>query len=268
MKINFLRAITLFLVFAVIGSFTVSAQVPGPISPLPYTYQITDLMVPVSAPIGQEVSGIVSIKTNAPSASELSVLVFLNGERVDRVPISFDQAEEQMISFEFTLVKRGISVVEVRVGLDSRRAKIEAIGTAVSVGDFSQFDADGNCRLDDSDFFYALDQWILGGLSDDRFFAAVDLWISQADLCAAAAGTRAIALRNSGSGLLISTQNGQALGPLSIYDADGQVVFASKATASKLHWNLRDLSGSPVANGVYFARFEQTGLLKSFIVVR
>lgn len=46
-------------------------------------------------------------------------------------------------------------------------------------------DLNGNCLLEDSEFFAGVDVWLSGVLSDEEFFSAMDIWIMQSDYCEA-----------------------------------------------------------------------------------
>ena len=44
------------------------------------------------------------------------------------------------------------------------------------------FDLNGNGRVDDAEFFAAIDEWVSGKISDQMFFALIDLWVQGANL--------------------------------------------------------------------------------------
>lgn len=124
-------------------------------------------------------------------------------------------------------------------------------------GGVRQFDTNGNCRIDDPEFFNAIDSWVGGQIDNALFFQVVDAWISQSNVCAASQQNRyqprlsclLIADRQS----LTFEARGQGITSLSvkIYDLAGRMVFAQEASGTRLIWNYLNSEGRPVANGLY-----------------
>lgn len=52
----------------------------------------------------------------------------------------------------------------------------------------AQFDTNGNGRIEDSEFFAAVDEWIASQISDDLFFRLIDYWIAQTPVSASGRG--------------------------------------------------------------------------------
>lgn len=118
-------------------------------------------------------------------------------------------------------------------------------------GGVAQFDTNGNGVIDDSEFFNAIDQWVAGTISDTLFFDVLDAWVSQSPVASASAGA-SVALSQTGRGLTlaVSGQDVAAVG-LTVYDLNGQTIFAQETAGTTLSWNYLGQNGRPVANGVY-----------------
>lgn len=118
------------------------------------------------------------------------------------------------------------------------------------------FDANGNDRLDDPEFFAVIDAWIAGMLDDATFFLAIDLWVAQRPISSAGTGRGALRVRAGPSGVFFHVQ---ALGPsgpgtrltVRIYTLDGRPLFAGSTKGKTLRWNYRGRDGKAVPNGVY-----------------
>ncbi|MBI1730256.1 PKD domain-containing protein, partial [Candidatus Acetothermia bacterium] len=62
---------------------------------------------------------------------------------------------------------------------------VTVTATPSSGSSLKSFDKNNNNKLDDTEFFAAVDAWIAGQISDIIFFKLVDLWISQGPITAA-----------------------------------------------------------------------------------
>ncbi|OGF55065.1 MAG: hypothetical protein A2Z21_04550 [Candidatus Fraserbacteria bacterium RBG_16_55_9] len=120
-----------------------------------------------------------------------------------------------------------------------------------------QFDANGNCVIDDPEFFVSIDQWISDQVTDGLFFELVDLWISQSSVCSSSAAGRklnTISLQTSAAqGIATFKASDQGISSLSveIFDLVGRRVFSQDVAGTQLAWNRKANDGQPVANGIY-----------------
>jgi hypothetical protein len=140
------------------------------------------------------------------------------------------------------------------------------------------YDTNGNCVLDDIEFFVALDQWIAQEITNQLFFAIVDAWIGQSNVCAQerrvfqssfnlTLTTKSLEVR--------ATQNNQLVA-LQVYDSNGKRISEMRGANSRLYWNLRNSENRRVANGVYYYRVVlrnidgdlQVSNTRKFILVR
>ena len=123
-------------------------------------------------------------------------------------------------------------------------------------GGVGQFDANGNCRIDDAEFFNAIDRWVSGQIDNALFFDVVDAWISQSDVCVSSAtveGLESVTLKASQQGGITFAARGQGIASLGVqvYDLAGRTVFARETAGPHLRWDYLNVNGRPVANGVY-----------------
>jgi predicted metalloprotease len=125
--------------------------------------------------------------------------------------------------------------------------------------DVRAFDRDHNCKLDDGEFFGAVDQWISSGINDGLFFGTVDAWIGQTNLCAAVTSSHQLKLSLSvppNRDLAIFEARGAPIESMrvEVYDSSGRAIILQQTNSNTMRWNLRDSSGMRVANGVYLYR--------------
>ncbi|MBI1730997.1 neutral zinc metallopeptidase [Candidatus Acetothermia bacterium] len=125
--------------------------------------------------------------------------------------------------------------------------------------DVRAFDRDHNCRLDDGEFFDAVDQWLSSGINDGLFFGTVDAWIGQTNLCAALTFSHQLTLSLSmppNRDLAIFEAKGLPVESMrvEVYDLNGRPMILQQTNNNSLRWDLRDSSGLRVANGVYLYR--------------
>lgn len=131
-----------------------------------------------------------------------------------------------------------------------------------------QFDMNGNLVIDTSEFFAIMDQWADGFIPDALFFAGLDLWTSQLPISAASFASNSattghssdddeaierLNLRQLANSMTFSAANATSL-RISVYDTRGELIFAKWSQGSRLTWNMQDINGQRVANGVYFVQ--------------
>ncbi|GEM_PF-3990718 len=123
-----------------------------------------------------------------------------------------------------------------------------------------RFDVNGNDRLDDPEFFAAIDAWIAGTLDDATFFLAIDLWVSQRPLSSVGgqqispSGFLQVRVGPSGVRFVPSNLSGHGTLPavrVRVYDLQGRLVFAQDTPGTPLQWDFLGTDGRRVANGVY-----------------
>ena len=93
-----------------------------------------------------------------------------------------------------------------------------------------------------------------GTVGDPLFFDAVNAWVKQSNVCTATAGLsqRTVTLSQTAQGLTLSVDSqGVSSVGLTVYDLNGQTVFAQETAGTTLSWNYLSSEGQPVANGVY-----------------
>ena len=118
----------------------------------------------------------------------------------------------------------------------------------------SAFDVNRSCVLDDNEFFNIVDQWIAAQINDLFFFDAVDAWIGQIDICIQALSlANSVQLKISAHQIQFESRD-QSISSIEIYDTSGQSIRKLIGKAQKLSWNLRNVAGQPIANGIYFYR--------------
>ena len=139
------------------------------------------------------------------------------------------------------------------------------------VSPLARFDANGNNRLDDPEFFSVIDAWLAGEIDNALFFEAIDLWISQRPISASAFGQREgpgrLRVLHDPQGFTFALTFAPELAlarrspvlpvralRVAIFDAAGRRVFARAAAGptSTLRWR----PAVPPANGVYVAVVE------------
>jgi hypothetical protein len=126
-------------------------------------------------------------------------------------------------------------------------------------GGLQDYDFDGDCFLNDVEFFSATDSWLAGQISDITFFSGLDAWIGQSSVCLVASGKRdSITLKVDPNRVIFESRETQNHMHVQIMNSNGQILFDRKQTGSRLAWNMSDASGSRVANGVYFYRVTTT----------
>ena len=128
-------------------------------------------------------------------------------------------------------------------------------------GGIQDYDADGDCQINDSEFFNLIDAWLVQELNDEQFFDGVDAWIGQESVCVVASSAprtervNASVLARGSMGYVFSMSAPSATGfNVEIFSMNGKALYSSESGDGKLFWNLRTGSGKPVANGVYIAR--------------
>lgn len=124
-----------------------------------------------------------------------------------------------------------------------------------AAGGLSDYDNNGNCRLDDGEFLQLIDDWINAAVANDVFFDGIDAWIAQSNVCLGGSMTESGALLQLDNGEaaidFIATQRTAASMAVTVYDLDGRAVFTERTATGRLSWGLTTSDGRPVANGVY-----------------
>jgi hypothetical protein len=172
-----------------------------------------------------------------------------------------DQAQVSQVTLQIA-----IDVADIPGTTSSRLLRVQpqefsfrisgAAPPAPAPGGVQQFDANGNCVIDDPEFFNAIDQWIAGRVSNELFFRVVDAWISQTNVCVGSSAIKleldGVELRATGRGVVFEAR-GQGIASLGveIYSLSGERIFAREVSGTQLTWTQSTDDGRPVANGVY-----------------
>ena len=127
--------------------------------------------------------------------------------------------------------------------------------------DLDSYDTNGDCVINDAEFFDIIDAWLSQAIGDAFFFDGVDAWIGQESVCVVASSSRMIdavelKLQSRGSRGFVfsmSTASASELG-VEIFGLNGQSLFENESGNGTLFWNLQARSGKQVANGVYIAK--------------
>ena len=237
-------------------------------------YEVMNLNLPSTAYVNDLIQGTVEIKHTGSYSVREEMELWVNGEKRDTEEILITGSETKTFPLQFRFDRPGNYNVEIRVNESYKKYSIEVSSQNGNTpqpqpspggNDLSSYDSDGNCELSDPEFFSLLDAWLSNSASDSTFFAGVDAWIGGGGICSSSAAGEAVQLQMSSQGLSIKSSE-SSLGLVNIYDAAGREVYSHNSTSNRLVWNLRDVSGSPVANGVYLASIN--GELKKFIVIR
>lgn len=123
-----------------------------------------------------------------------------------------------------------------------------------------RFDVNHNMLIDNSEFFALMDDWTEGFIPDQLFFQGLDHWLHQLPLrvggVASGQDSAHFELKRLGGNLLSFQAVGAGVSTtrVQIYNTGGQAIFDQTGSGSRLIWNLRDVRGNRVANGVYFYR--------------
>ncbi len=133
------------------------------------------------------------------------------------------------------------------------------------------YDANANGRLEDPEFFRAVDDWVGGNMADSCFFRMVDAWIGQTPLASAKISPANLMLQVRGQTISFALKNATSL-QVFVYDLQGELVGQAQPAASRVNVKLSSSNGRPLANGVYIyevraklangSSFEQTKMIK------
>ncbi|MBI1730543.1 matrixin family metalloprotease [Candidatus Acetothermia bacterium] len=126
----------------------------------------------------------------------------------------------------------------------------------------SHYDTNKNCKLEDTEFFALVDQWIGGSADNSLFFSGVDAWIGQSNICSAsAAGTTAgkpqieLSYHPSSSSALFAVQGAKVTAvQVEVFSLDGRLIARERSDGDHLVWHLNTLQGKHVASGTYLYR--------------
>jgi len=126
------------------------------------------------------------------------------------------------------------------------------------------FDVNGDNRLDDGEFFAAIDAWVEGRLNTELFFLAVDIWVENSTIIATrtieSSGSLSVNAQSTPAGYTFSAEGVDAQQiSVTILDAHGAMIFERQQAGRTLSWSGLDSSGTPVANGTYFYMIKTMG---------
>lgn len=258
-----------------LGSFQTAAQAVRP------TILVNNLIqVSPSQPLTGQ---IVQFSIN----SSLLFATGLSGEQIQVVEWNFGDGRDQITTALEAQYRafRHAGVYTTNVKIFTTRSMITSSATfsvqdelilvtianpAVVQISLTQYDTNRNDRLDDNEFFMVLDGWITNQINDRTFFVAVDIWVSDSSIAARLISVRAGSLKASATRV---TENGVTFSAqgasydriaVQIYSQNGNLVYAQQSAGNRLAWNLKDVAGVPVANGVYFyamQAYDQNGVL-------
>jgi len=157
--------------------------------------------------------------------------------------------------------------------------RFQITGPAAPATGIAAYDTNGNGKIDDPEFFAAIQDWVDGLIDDTLFFQIVDAWVNQtqiAGLSGQGAGAT-VTLSQTTQGLVLSAggPNVAAIG-LRVFDLNGRAVYTAETEGTTLSWNYLGSEGAPVANGVYLYVVEikdasgnvLTSEVKKLVVVR
>jgi len=237
-------------------------------------YEIVDLDLPSSAEVGEPINGSVEISNRSfEDGDDEELQIYINNQLEATQSVSVEASSAETYPLNFSFSETGNFLIRVELVDDEIATTISVTGQAGSnnqnpppsdSGDLAELDANGNCSLDDSEFFVAADGWIAGTMSDVNFFAAVDAWIGQSDICTSTAAVNrsnestsravAIALNWGWNGLQISALGNTERLRVEIYNTHGRRIDSLDASSNGLFWNLQDSRGRQLANGVYLCQ--------------
>jgi len=147
-------------------------------------------------------------------------------------------------------------------------------------------DINGDCLLNDEEFFAAVDSWVQGVILDQLLFNAIDVWIGEADLCEQLTPLLASPLLRSQhvevdalrvrNAIYFSPQDVTQNVQIEVFTMTGTPVISLFSRGRGVLWRFNHFDGSQIANGVYLYRatsqnsFGQvlTSELRKLIVLR
>jgi len=122
------------------------------------------------------------------------------------------------------------------------------------------FDMNGDCYIDDIEFFGSTDLWLMGSISDVAFFGVMDAWIGQYDVCPfASSSTVNLEIERRSDQIVISAGADASALKIEIFDIAGKQVYEDMTGSYQLVWNMRDNHHQRLANGVYLYRVASYG---------
>jgi hypothetical protein len=126
----------------------------------------------------------------------------------------------------------------------------------------SKYDTNKDCKLEDTEFFALVDQWIGGSADNSLFFSGVDAWIGQSNICSASASGRTasgpkihLSYHPSSSSALFVVQGADVrVMQVEVFSLDGRLIAYERSDGDHLVWHLKTMQGQRVANGIYLYR--------------
>lgn len=121
----------------------------------------------------------------------------------------------------------------------------------------ASYDQNGDCVLQDSEFFNLLDAWVGGSIDNAVFFAGADAWIGETSICALASqGQRVLVIEQalvpiSDTAIFATNSKDIVNTQIEIFNLRGEKIYQRRAAGNLIRWNLRDVKNDPVPNGVY-----------------
>ena len=246
--------------------------------------------LPAVAQLGQTYEVTANVHYSGGFPMETDLEVYDNGTLFDMQKIQVGGNSSETFRFEIQFFEPGVHDVEVKVGEASTSFRVDIAGDdtlvnnkatpsdspMLNTGELAGFDTDNDCIISEIEFFDLMDAWLTELIDDALFFNGVDAWVEQGSVCAASSSpNRGVSLQMRSNSVLITAGAKTESISAKVYDLNGRVVFAQEASGHRLHWNLRNNSGNPVANGVYFVSIEQLSSnsepqreIRKFIVMR
>ena len=255
-------------------------------------FVVDRLELPEKAYVGERFQGSVYIKINDSGPGETTffaqaqMLLLLDGEERDTRTLNLSDftngsAEGRSFPFDFTLETSGSREIEVRIGESYKKKTVnvesrngngtppnEELPPQTGSANLSDYDSNGDCKFNDTEFFNVLDAWLSESITNSTFFSGVDAWLGETNVCSASSSSTTLRTQMNGTSFVFATSGGSPIGTVKIYDMQGQVVFSKSAQGSELVWNLMNDLGQRVANGVYIVRFENVSEIRKLVVMR
>ncbi len=299
-----LGACLIALALAFTGVFVVpSAAIAKPMPqfhelPSKGKFKIVSFELPTGVPLDRKLIGTAVIRNEGGETDTALIEVRINGSLNSLFDIRIGPGEESIYPIRLSFPKMGTYKIDVKTPHDSRTHEV-IVGPAAEDEEappaptppaptpgpgggsatLQLLDIDRNCKLDDSEFFRAIDQWVSAVVTDPLFFSAVDAWIGQSPICVAASALRVSAFRAemTARSIYFSVRGAgiDAMG-VEIFDMAGKPIFAQRASAQQLRWNLLNSKGQQIANGIYLYRLvaygpdgrEEISPMKKIAVIR
>lgn len=128
-------------------------------------------------------------------------------------------------------------------------------GVVITEKNIINFDGNNNGRIEDLEFFGALEAWIREEIDNLIFFQLVDAWTQQVLVQTVEEKPTfepTVQINTAPNHIIFTASNYARLTNVMIHDAAGRQVYAGSAEGNLLRWDVRSSRGSILANGVYF----------------